>query len=228
MTTNSPTLRRDVHGGFTLVELLIAIALMALMAALSWRGLDGMTRAQTRLSQRSDDVFALQAGLAQWGTDLDALAEQPGTTNLLWDGRALRILRHGPATPGAGLRVVAWSHRNIDGIGQWLRWQSGPVTTRGDLQIAWKKAGDWSKNPSDEDRKREVRVIALDQWQLFYYFNDAWSNPLSSGVDSGQEKLIGSPIIPKAIRLVLSLPPDQAISGTLTRDWLNPDVGGEK
>jgi len=28
--------------GFTLVELLVALALMALMAALSWRGLDAM------------------------------------------------------------------------------------------------------------------------------------------------------------------------------------------
>ena len=29
--------------GFTLIELLVAIGLLALMAALSWRGLDGMT-----------------------------------------------------------------------------------------------------------------------------------------------------------------------------------------
>ena len=36
-------------GGFTLIELLVAISLMALMAALSWRGLDGMTRAQTQM-----------------------------------------------------------------------------------------------------------------------------------------------------------------------------------
>ena len=31
--------------GFTLIELLVAIAVMALMAILSWRGLDGMSRA---------------------------------------------------------------------------------------------------------------------------------------------------------------------------------------
>jgi general secretion pathway protein J len=35
--------------GFTLIELLVAISLMALMAALAWRGLDGMTRAQTQM-----------------------------------------------------------------------------------------------------------------------------------------------------------------------------------
>ena len=68
--------------GFTLVELLVALALMALMAGLSWRGLDGMTRAQTQMRQNSDDVLTLQAGLAQWSADLDALAQQPGTPSL--------------------------------------------------------------------------------------------------------------------------------------------------
>ena len=60
--------------GFTLIELLVAISLMALMAALAWRGLDGMTRAQSQMRQQADDVLALQAGLVQWGADLDALA----------------------------------------------------------------------------------------------------------------------------------------------------------
>ena len=91
--------------GFTLIELLVAISLMALMAALSWRGLDGMTRAQTQMHQRADDVLALQAGLAQWGADLDALATQPSTPSLDWDGRALRILRRSSGAPGEGLRV---------------------------------------------------------------------------------------------------------------------------
>ena len=65
--------------GFTLIELLVAIALMALMAAMSWRGLDGMTRAQTQMHQQADEVLTLQTGLAQWGADLDALAQQPNT-----------------------------------------------------------------------------------------------------------------------------------------------------
>ena len=31
-----------------------------------------------------------------------------------------------------------------------------------------------------------------------------------------------------AVRLVLTLTPGQAISGTITRDWLRPGVGGGK
>ena len=94
--------------GFTLIELLVAIGLMALMAALSWRGLDGMTRSQARMRQHSQEVSALQAGLAQWGADLDALAPQPNTPSLDWDGRALRVVRRGFTVPGEGLTVVAW------------------------------------------------------------------------------------------------------------------------
>lgn len=218
--------RRD--RGFTLIELLVAISLMALMAALSWRGLDGMTRAQTQMRQHSDDVLALQAGLAQWGADLDALALQPNTPSLDWDGRALRILRRGTATPGEGLRVVAWSRRNIAGAGQWLRWQSPPLTTRGELQLAWQKAALWAQNPSDEERQREVRIVPLDQWQIFYYRSDAWSNPLSSAGAATDGNVAAAPLIPDGVRLVLSLAPGQAISGTVTRDWLRPGVGGGK
>ena len=215
-------------GGFTLIELLVAISLMALMTVMSWRGLDGMTRAQAQMQQHSDSVLTLQAGLAQWGADLDAQAVQPNTPSLEWDGRALRILRHGTASPGEGLTVVAWSRRTIEGNGQWLRWQSPPVTTRAQLQQAWQRAALWGQNPSDEDRKREVRIAALDSWQIFYYRSDAWSNPLSSAGVATPGKPADTLVTPDGVRLVLALAPGQAISGSVTRDWLRPGVGGGK
>ena len=214
--------------GFTLIELLVAISLMALMAALSWRGLDGMTRAQTQMRQHADEVLTLQAGLAQWGADLDALAQQPNTPSLDWDGRALRLLRRGRATPGEGLQVVAWSRRSVDGTGQWLRWQSPALTTRTELQQAWQQAALWAQNPSAQDRQREVRIVPLDQWQIFYYRRDAWSNPLSSAGAAAEGAVAADPSIPDGVRLVLTLSAGQAISGTLTRDWVRPTVGGGK
>lgn len=227
MARHAPAARR--HRGFTLIELLVAISLMALMAALSWRGLDGMTRAQTQMRQHADEVLALQAGLAQWGADLDALVLQPNSPSLDWDGRALRILRRGTATPGAGLNVVAWTRRNVDGAGQWLRWQSPPLTTRGELQQAWQNAAAWAQNPGAQERLREVRIAPLDQWQIFYYRGDAWSNPLSSaGTASDGKSAAAVPALPDAVRLVLSLSAGQALSGNLTRDWLRPTVGGGK
>ncbi len=214
--------------GFTLVELLIAIALMALMAALSWRGLDGMTRAQSRMQEHAQDVLALQAGLAQWGADLDALAAQPNTASLDWDGRALRLLRRGSTTPGEGLRVVAWSRRATEGRGQWLRWQSPELRSREALQLAWQKAALWAQNPGAEERLREVSIVGLDQWQIYFYRANAWTNPLSSAGAAGDAKVPADSSIPDGIRLVLTLTPGQAISGVVTRDWLRPTVGGGK
>lgn len=223
-----PGMQRLRVGGFTLIELLVAISLMALMAALSWRGLDGMTRAQSQMRKHSDDVLTLQAGLAQWGADLDALATQPNTPSLDWDGRALRLLRASTAAPGEGLRVVAWSRRLIDGTGQWLRWQSPPLTTRGELQLAWQQAALWGQNPSEEARTREVRVAALDQWQIFYFRDNAWSNALSSAGAPNAAQAATVALIPDGVRLVLTLAPGQAISGRVTRDWARPTLGGGK
>jgi general secretion pathway protein J len=218
--------------GFTLIELLVAIGVMALMAGLSWRGLDGMARTQSELQRRSDQVMTLQAALGQWSADLDGMVQLPMTPALDWDGRALRVLRRSTASPGAGLVVVAWARRSVDGAGQWLRWQSPPVVTRGELQNAWSRAAQWAQNPSDADKRFEVAVTALEEWKVFYYRGDAWTNPLSSDGAApplASAKPLGVEVnLPDGIRLVLSLPPGEAIGGTLTRDWVRLGLGGGK
>ena len=228
--------------GFTLIELLVGIALMALMAALSWRGLDGMTQAQSRLRVQADEVLTLQAGLAQWGADLDAMVEQGGQPSLDWDGRALRILRRDAVAPGAGLRVVAWARRANGSAGEWLRWQSPPASNRDALAQAWQSAASWAQNASSQDRAREVRIVPIDELQIFYFRGDAWSNPLSSagagtGMGTGSASGAGAgdgmnatdvAQVPDGVRLVLALSSGQALSGTITRDWMRPALGGGK
>ncbi len=199
--------------GFTLVEMLVAIALMALMGVMAWRGLGSMQGAQIRLAQHAEDTLALQAGLGQWAADLDAIAIQANTPSLAWDGRVLRVLRRGSASPGDGLRVVGWSQRQLDGITYWLRWQSPSLRTRAELDAAWAQAARWGQNPSSEDQLREVRISTLSQWQIFYFRNNAWTNPQSSASATDANAL------PEGVRLVLTLPAGQAISGVLTRDW---------
>jgi general secretion pathway protein J len=225
-------------GGFTLIELLVAITIMALMAVLSWRGLDGMARAQSQTSQRADEVLTLQAGLAQWKVDLNALTQTPFASSLDWDGRVLRLTRR-TAVPGDGLIVVAWTRRS-DAGGQWLRWQSPVLRTTGAWSDAWSQAAQWAQNASTEDRAREVQVMPLQDWQIFYFRGDAWTNPLSSDASQsvGLTATAGAPpvasaattqaTVPEGIRLVLDLPPTSAISGKLTLDWVRPTLGGDK
>ncbi len=220
---------RRPRRGFTLVELLVAIAVMALLAVLSWRGLDGMTRAQAQTRQRADELLSLQAALAQWSADLDALVQTPQLSAIDWDGRVLRITRRSTAPDAEGPLVVAWSRRSIGGQGQWLRWQSPPLRSRDDLQQAWSLAALWAQNPGDEEKKREVVIAPLQDWQIFFFRGNAWTNPLSSeGAAPGATAPPAITAVPDGLRLVLTLPEGQALSGRLMRDWVRPTVGGGK
>ena len=214
--------------GFTLIELLVAIAVMAIMAGLDWRGLDAMLRTRTQVQTYSEQLQALQIGLAQWSADLDALLPLPNTPALDWDGRALRLTRRN--VNDSGLLVVAWTRRADNG-GQWLRWQSAPLQSRGDLQDAWLRAAQWAQNPSTADRQQEVAVLPLAQWQVFYYRADAWTNPLSSAnaaAPAASAAATPDSALPDGVRLILTLPDNYAVSGSLTRDWVRLATAGAK
>ena len=215
--------------GFTLVELLIALFAMSLLAVLGWRGLDGMTRAQAYTEARADDVLTLQTGLAQWAADLEAMDQQAGMPPAIdWNGRVLRLTRRSTTKITEGVLVVGWARRNVPAGSVWMRWQSPPVTTRAELEQAWQRADLWAQNQGGGDA-REVAVAPLDDWQVFFYRGNAWTNPQSSGIGSP-----GSPgpppapgafaPVPDGVRLVLALPAGQAISGLITRDWVRPQV----
>ena len=78
----------------------------------------------------------------------------------------------------------------------------------------------------------------LEDWQLFYFRENAWTNPQSSDASGRPTAPTGSvqtlpglpgiPVLPDGVRLVLTLPPGQAISGTLTRDWVRPTLAANK
>lgn len=221
--------RSHTRQGFTLVELLVALSVMALLAVLSWRGIDSMTRTQARTQERADEVLTLQAGLNQWSADLDAMLQLPQVPAIDWDGRGLRILRRGTGLDVSGPWVVAWTRRDVGGTAQWLRWQSPVLRTRAELLQAWDRAAVWAQNPSDEDRRHEVAVTPLADWRIFYFRSDAWTNPLSSG----STQIVGAAgatgvSLPDGVRLVLVLPEGMALSGSITRDWVRPTVGGGK
>ncbi len=242
--------------GFTLVELLVALFAMALLAVLSWRGLDGMVRAQEQTRARADELQALQVGLAQWTADLDALVQQPQMNALDWNGRVLRLTRSAPGDQGAGVVVVAWGQRGGPEGQRWMRWQSPPATSRGQLDEAWRRAEAWGQAQGGAGGA-EVAIVPLLEWRLFYFRADAWTNPLSSdaavvaaaavpgspaapasapaaapAADAAGQGSVPGPggrrivTLPDGVRLVLALPPGLAVSGELTRDWVRPTVGG--
>ena len=234
--------------GFTLIEVLVAISVMALMSLMAWRGLDGMLRTQSSLQTRADDIRTLQAGLAQWQADLDQLAELPGTPSWSWDGQVLRLTRRtapAPANlPGVmpGVRVVAWTWRSNPGRpggGDWQRWQSAALTQRSEWQTAWDLAQQWSQTPVESTRAGQVQIHPLAGWQLFVHRGGSWTNPLSSDAVTPGTQTPGTPpnnapgsastpnsSTPDGVRLILNLPPSPAGTGLLTLDWVRPTLSG--
>lgn len=205
--------------GFTLIELMVALGVMALIALLSWRGLDGMVRSQEATRARANAQMTLQAALAQWGTDLDAVMSLPNTTPIDWDGQVLRITRASSVRPDPGALVVAWTRRDAGGIQRWLRWQSPPLRSRAEWRQAWEMAAQWARNPGDAERRGEVALLPLADWRLYYYRGGAWSNPQSSSTTNTTTGT-ATVAVPDGIRLELMLP-----GGKITRDWFNAVAG---
>lgn len=226
--------------GFTLIELLIAITLMAVLAGLSWRGLDSLMRSRDITQAQVDKTAVLQTVLAQWQADLNAVQPMPSIADagVQWDGRTLRITRRATAWRAdgadAGLWVVAWTLRD----NQWLRWQSAPLQTRADLQQAWANAERWGQNPSADDAAYASTLIPIDAWQLTYFRGNAWTNPLSSAgnTDTNNNAVAGTPqtnstgqgALPDAIRLQIDLPASTGVRGRITLDWVRPNFSNTK
>ena len=219
--------------GFTLIELLVAITIMSLIALLSWRGLDGMVRSQANTRERSDQLVVVQNALAQWSSDMDALLPVDNTQPLNFDGQVLRLTRRSPEQPEQGMIVVAWARRMSNGTEPWLRWQSPPVNTRAGWNEAWLRAAQWARTPSSSEAQRETLLFPISDWQMFYYVGGAWANAQSSTVRSFAEQDSGglssaAASIPEGVRMQITLPQGQPISGTITQDWVNPLLGGNK
>ncbi len=214
--------------GFTLVELLVALMVMAVLSLMSWRGLDVMGRAQSQTQARADELLVLQSGLAQWSADLDAMATElsnPRAINSLpspmeWNGLVFRITRTSAGTAEPGLQVVAWTLGQDQGRKVWMRWQSPVARTRAALEESWLQAALWAQSPTDTSRTRQVRIMPLLDWQIFYYRNDAWTNPGSSS-DAAN-------VNPDGVRLILNLPEGSPLVGLLTRDWMRATAVGNK
>jgi general secretion pathway protein J len=208
--------------GFTLIEVLVASAILALMALISWRGLDGMFKTQTAMQTRSDATQNLQMGMAQWRTDLDNMLILQGTPALEWDGRVMRITRQHSQDPKAGVQVVAWTLGN----GQWTRWQSEPLMQNDAWTQAWTQAQIWAESAGNlkANTAQEVVIHPVQTWQIYFHRDGAWTNALSSDVNTNSNTNGKSSLqnLPEGLRLVLELADRPEIQGKVTMDWVRP------
>jgi general secretion pathway protein J len=227
--------------GFTLVEVLIALALMAVMGGLSWQGLDSLMRSRSAVQTEHARSTVLGTVLAQWRADLNAATVLPGqgqVSGIDWDGRVLRITRRStevnPDGSDAGVWVVAWRWQSEGGqtSGPWQRWQSESLRDSANVQQAWAQAAVWGQNSITDGNARQTDALPLQGWQIYFYRDNAWGNALSSegtststSTSTSNNSSTGTSTaatMPDAVRAVIQLAPDSG-RGSITIDWVRPN-----
>jgi general secretion pathway protein J len=209
------TTARSSHG-FTLVEVMVALVIMAVLATMAWQGVDGLVRAREGAARSGEAALRLGTVLLQWEQDLTQIQQSNAAPGLKFDGASLRLTRR---TPG-GVQVVVWTLQNRT----WYRWAAPPVTRIQDLQEWWIRSQQWAAIQPDALRMLDE----VDSQQVYFYRGNSWSNAQSTGdiaappappppASGASQPLIGgeNEALPSGIRLVLALP-----SGPLTRDLM--------
>jgi general secretion pathway protein J len=119
--------------GFTLVELLVAIWIMAVVSIVAWRGLSSLIATRDRLAPETDEVRALLIGFGQMERDLAqaanpvliSLVGSPVRVRIIDGATALQILRLSQTLPDGASAVQQVTYSVIDGA--LLRQSSPPM-----------------------------------------------------------------------------------------------------
>lgn len=210
--------------GFTLIEVMVALLIMAVIAVMGWQGVSAMARAREISAEASERTLRLAAVVSQWEQDLQAVVDDAQLPGIAFDGASLRLLRRaatGDDDSGSGVQVVAWRVHE----GRWLRWASPPLQRRAALNQAWAAAGLLQGSGSGQ----LVLAEGVAEWQVYFWRGQGWSNAQSSGdlvaaappppPASGASAPQSAPAaatrvqLPAAVRLQIALP-----AGRLTRD----------
>ena len=196
--------------GFTLVEVMVALVIMALLAALAMRGMDALMRAKESALAATDRTLKLNTGMSQFEYDMSQVVDSKVLPRaIMFDGATLRIARRTPD----GIELVLWTLQDR----RWQRWASAPVIHMSELTEAWMRSQQWGSISGNA-----ITVLEnVDDFQV-YVCNPAtiatsgcsWNNVQSTqGAASGVTQ-------PDGIRITLKLP-----EGTITRERELPRFG---
>jgi general secretion pathway protein J len=211
--------------GFTLVEVLVAMTIMAVLAVMAWQGVDGIVRARDASQARLEQTLRFNTVLAQWAQDLASVQETPAVPGLTFDGSTLRLTRRA----ALGLQVVTWTLRPAPeggtGGGSWWRWAGPVVGTSNQLQEIWMQTQQFQGNEAGQLRTLD----GVAQWQVYCYWG-SWSNCQSTGdlaantpvaVGAGAAAAAAAArsrqTLPSGVRLVLEFG-GGTLQGNLTKD----------
>jgi len=150
------------QSGFTLLELLVASAIAALLAVMSYEAIDQAVRLKTRADEQAQRQRAIERALWKLSVDLYQLAPRPVRDEygqlrpaLQWDGRTLRFTRLATgAQPSPETGVQRVMYQLEAGALVRVRWDCPDRTTDTPAQrlVLLQGVRDWSVQLVDERR----------------------------------------------------------------------------
>jgi general secretion pathway protein J len=149
--------------GLTLIELLIAITVLAVVAVLGWRGLDSIVRSRIALTAEMERTRGVQLAFAQMERDCANIVNADASYNhppLAAEQQRLVLIRK-VATENQPVRLQIVSYRVRDGV--LYRRASRPTRDLAELDAAWLEN---PQNISREEVALEAGVtsIAVRVW----------------------------------------------------------------
>jgi len=183
--------------GFTLVELLVAISILAIVAVLGWRGLDGIVRARMTLTQQMETTRGMQLAFAQMQSDCEHIAQRDVVDQrpylLIGADRFTLVREVFTENQPSRLQVVAYRIVN----GTLMRRESQPVRDLVQLDALWQAV------TSDADTNASVALqTGVTGMQVATWLNNSWRQ---GGVDPGANAAGTG-----QVQVQQQLPPDQA------------------
>jgi general secretion pathway protein J len=198
--------------GFTLVEVLVALVILAILSAMAFRGIEAVVRAKDTALSATDRTLKLNTGMSQFEYDVSQIVNSKVLPQaVMFDGATLRITRR----TSDGIQLVLWTLQDR----RWQRWASGSTIHTSELTDAWMRSQQW-------DAISASAVTVLDNVDSFqvYLCNPAniattgcsWNNVQSTQgaqVQGAAASAVTVAVQPDAIRITLKV-----AEGELTRE----------
>jgi general secretion pathway protein J len=180
--------------GFTLVELLVAISILAMVAVLGWRGLDGIVRARVALTTQMEVTRGMQLAFAQMQSDAEHMADSTLLDKrpflLAGEDRLTLVRTSFVENEPMRLQVVAYRIRD----GMLTRRESAGTRDLVQLDVLWKAA------ISDADTTPPVTLQAgVTGMQIETWENNQWHQ----GPAPAAEQLALPPTGPTGLQVAL-------------------------